>query len=775
MFMFKSTILIFASMILLTVSVSAGDLYKVEVGSKADATILIQTGAEAVVRLNDGYLVLADAGSAVNLENSELNYQLLAKDISRDQMAVDMRRDMANYGRYPLLYEAGQFRLYRADFAELSQTKAQLDLAPVSEMEIEIEYSEPTPVNWAAIANAIDLDSLIGLVEQDSLEAYVYRLQAYYRRVTGTDSNYASADWVTSKFQDFGYDSVISQEFTETIYGVPATVENVIAYKVGTVYPNRHIIVGAHRDGVPGSPAADDNGSGTAGVLEIARILKDIETPVTFVFITFDGEEQGLFGSSDYAAEAVANGDSIIYMFNMDMIAHYENSTMASLFYGDDDTYSKLWQTLADSLVGIQGVLEGASAGSDHYPFTQYGIHATFAAEYIFSTVYHSNQDSTTYMNFEYMTRMVKASAATVYAAMIDATAPALEFSYPDGLPRFITANEPTTITVEVNELNAAVPIAGSAVVHYSLDGAPYETTPMAEISSGLYDATLPAVGCGSTIEYYFSADETTSGTFYDPEPQSPMIPIAATSVSTVFEDNFQTSTGWTSMVSGATSGIWQRGIPVADPTWTYAPMADADGSGACYLTQNGYGNTDVDDGEVILISPEFDFSGNGLIRFDYYLNLSNTDGAVDRLLVEMYDGSLWREITRVTTSGGSQWRVLEITDEDVVAAGLSQSSTMRIRFNANDADPQSVVEAGIDGFNVYQYECTPYICGDADDNGSVNILDATFLISYIYLDGPAPVPSEKADVNSSGSINILDVTYYINYLYKDGPAPNCP
>ncbi|MEW5925000.1 MAG: M14 family zinc carboxypeptidase [Candidatus Zixiibacteriota bacterium] len=67
------------------------------------------------------------------------------------------------------------------------------------------------------------------------------------------------------------------------------------------------------------------------------------------------------------------------------------------------------------------------------------------------------------------------------------------------------------------------------------------------------------------------------------------------------------------------------------------------------------------------------------------------------------------------------------------------------------------------------------FICGDVNASGSVNILDVTALISYLYKGGTAPDPAESGDVNDSGSLNILDVTYLINYLYKEGPAPSCP
>ena len=66
------------------------------------------------------------------------------------------------------------------------------------------------------------------------------------------------------------------------------------------------------------------------------------------------------------------------------------------------------------------------------------------------------------------------------------------------------------------------------------------------------------------------------------------------------------------------------------------------------------------------------------------------------------------------------------------------------------------------------------YLCGDADRSNSVNILDVSYLVTYLYKNGPAPIPETAGDVNSSGSCNMLDITYLINYLYKGGAAPNC-
>jgi len=65
--------------------------------------------------------------------------------------------------------------------------------------------------------------------------------------------------------------------------------------------------------------------------------------------------------------------------------------------------------------------------------------------------------------------------------------------------------------------------------------------------------------------------------------------------------------------------------------------------------------------------------------------------------------------------------------------------------------------------------------CGDANDDGILNLLDVSYLINYLYREGAPPEPLEVADVDSSGAVNILDITYLINYLYRGGPVPVCP
>nr|MBN2278055.1 hypothetical protein [candidate division Zixibacteria bacterium] len=65
-------------------------------------------------------------------------------------------------------------------------------------------------------------------------------------------------------------------------------------------------------------------------------------------------------------------------------------------------------------------------------------------------------------------------------------------------------------------------------------------------------------------------------------------------------------------------------------------------------------------------------------------------------------------------------------------------------------------------------------ICGDIDSNGRLNLLDAVYLINYLYKGGPEPVNPDVVDMDGRARINILDSVYLINYLYRGGPEPAC-
>ena len=67
------------------------------------------------------------------------------------------------------------------------------------------------------------------------------------------------------------------------------------------------------------------------------------------------------------------------------------------------------------------------------------------------------------------------------------------------------------------------------------------------------------------------------------------------------------------------------------------------------------------------------------------------------------------------------------------------------------------------------------YVCGDANGDGGVNLADASFIVNYIFYDGPTPDPIEAGDANGDGGLNMADAGYIINYIFYDGPDPVCP
>jgi hypothetical protein len=65
-----------------------------------------------------------------------------------------------------------------------------------------------------------------------------------------------------------------------------------------------------------------------------------------------------------------------------------------------------------------------------------------------------------------------------------------------------------------------------------------------------------------------------------------------------------------------------------------------------------------------------------------------------------------------------------------------------------------------------------PLIRGDVNRDGVIDATDVTYLINYLFVGGPAPIPLESGDVNCDGVVDVVDVVYLINYLYISGPPP---
>jgi hypothetical protein len=175
----------------------------------------------------------------------------------------------------------------------------------------------------------------------------------------------------------------------------PVQLQNPIGIKRGSVQPERWIVVGAHYDSrnsvrCDGSaspqPGANDNASGCAGVIELARAFQDVATEKSIVFACFAGEEQGLVGAYAWVQSLADSGQlaNVEHMINLDMIAHATNDLLdtrietTTAFQGEFARYRAAAATYAPELRLIEA---GTQAYSDHWPFIARGIPAMFTWE----------------------------------------------------------------------------------------------------------------------------------------------------------------------------------------------------------------------------------------------------------------------------------------------------------------------------------------------------------------------------------------------------------
>lgn len=136
----------------------------------------------------------------------------------------------------------------------------------------------------------------------------------------------ASATYIEKVLVGLGYE-VGRQEFK--VNRIPVT--NLEAELRGTSLPAEIVVVGAHYDSVTGSPGANDNASGVAAVLEIARFLSRSEVSRTVRFVAFVNEEPPFFmtedmGSRVYASRSRRRGEQIVAMLSIETIGYYSDA-----------------------------------------------------------------------------------------------------------------------------------------------------------------------------------------------------------------------------------------------------------------------------------------------------------------------------------------------------------------------------------------------------------------------------------------------------------------
>jgi len=211
----------------------------------------------------------------------------------------------------------------------------------------------------------------------------------------------------SSKPASFALPDNEAASLTVNVRTTRATVNNVLAYLPGKT--DEYVIIGAHYDHLgrgnfdslaPSQigqihPGADDNGSGTAGVLELARLLAPMKGQLQrgVLFMSFAGEELGLLGSAAWVKDPTRPLDKAVAMLNMDMIGRINNQ---KVYIGGVGTGSTLKATVEQAATNSGFKIEyspGGYSSSDHTSFVAKKIPVLFFFSGLHSD-YHKPSDT---------------------------------------------------------------------------------------------------------------------------------------------------------------------------------------------------------------------------------------------------------------------------------------------------------------------------------------------------------------------------------------------
>lgn len=331
---------------------------------------------------------------------------------------------IAHAGR--VLLDLGSSLLLQTDFDEKSLRSklphpfVRIGLSPLRLSQQEQSSGKPEAVRT-------DIQTLISHVNADSVLATIQTLQDFQTRYAFVDNRLAISTWIMEQFQRFGLNSAYLQTYDFQGY----THYNPVAILNGSVYPDEYIVVGGHHDSITYdepmlfAPGADDNASGSAAAIEMARVmlLTGYQPKCSIVFTTFSAEEVGHWGSLVYAQHALNTNMDIRLMINHDMIANNSTgNTFAKLMpYDGCMEHSLKAVQIMNQYTSLQGILGYMNAtGSDSHSFWHNGFNTIFFNENNFSPWYHGNNDTTIHLDPWYCSQIIKASTAVtaIYSQM---------------------------------------------------------------------------------------------------------------------------------------------------------------------------------------------------------------------------------------------------------------------------------------------------------------------------------------------------------------------
>ena len=221
----------------------------------------------------------------------------------------------------------------------------------------------------------------------------VQTLAGWDRSSYGTTSLDAARDWIRDRFTALGLGDGLQAFSMNGAGGGTITRYNVTGAWIGSSLPDRWVIVGAHYDSRNSSststvntPGAEDNASGCAGVIEMARALLPSQPARSILFMCYAGEEQGLRGSAAHVQSLIQAGllTSVDAVVIMDMIGYSADANLEALYETSASHSAYLTQigAAAATYVPELAVITSTNPfGSDHVPYLNAGARAVLAIE----------------------------------------------------------------------------------------------------------------------------------------------------------------------------------------------------------------------------------------------------------------------------------------------------------------------------------------------------------------------------------------------------------
>jgi bacterial leucyl aminopeptidase len=270
-------------------------------------------------------------------------------------------------------------------------------------------------------ARAQTIESMVAAVSDSALFTTIAGLQGFGTRWYQEGNALEVSQWVRNQFVAFGLTDVVLDTFVCS----NAPQANVIATLHGNLDLRNEIIVGGHIDSrtlpLDRAPGADDDASGTAAVLEIARVMitSGYRPATTIRFIGFAAEEPGLVGSGRYADALKAAGRNVILMINFDMVGYTTNADPERHFYimeyPPDTETSSLVAAAARSFSSLKPLTTTIDNGNvDSYPFAVHGYPAVTCTEYLDNPYYHKPLDVLSTLDGSYVREITRAGLASI-------------------------------------------------------------------------------------------------------------------------------------------------------------------------------------------------------------------------------------------------------------------------------------------------------------------------------------------------------------------------